>query len=230
MSYRAPLALSGSTPSPIPSANNADAQSFIVGSFVYAPPLAAEIPYLDANLAVVNVTLEQSALNVPDVVRSALLASGASVSDARWVTGGYFYVKWRPGANAPAIMYATQLRDALLRAALQISPQSQIIMRRFRVNMPMGRTDIYVYPTGSVPPPPAPPAGVQVQSSSGAPPSEQTSASSDTMQTALIVGGSIAGVFLLGGVGFYFYRRNQAPVSNRGRKRRGSRRRARRRS
>jgi len=228
MSYRAPLALAGTTPSPVPSVNNSDVNAFVVGSYVYMPPLAATVPWLDATLSVVNITEEQAALSVLDNVRNTLTALGNSVDDVRWVTGGYVYAKWRPNANAPAISYATQLRDALLQGALRISPQSQIIMRRFRVNMPMGRTDLYVYPTGSVPPPPAPPAGVAVQSSTGAQPSEQTAAAAATMQTVLVASGVAAGALLLGGVAFYFYRR-RAVTSNRSKKN-GRRRRAGRRS
>lgn len=220
MSYRAPLALSGSTPNPIPTANTSDAAAFTVGSYVYAPPLAALVPWLDTNLAVRNINLEQAALNVPDLVRATLTALGASVSDARWVAGGYLYTRWRPSQSQPAVQYATAVRDALLQAALRISPQSQIIMRRFRVTMPTGRQDIYVYPTGAVPPPPPPIAGTR--SSEGPLPTEAQSASSiDWGMVAAGIGGATV---LLGGVGFVLYRRSrqQQVKSNRRSRRRRS--------
>lgn len=219
MSYRAPLALSGSTPNPVPTANTADAASFTVGSYVYAPPLAAIEPWLDANLAVRNVNLEQSALNVPDLVRRTLEAMGASVSDVRWVAGGYLYTRWRPSASQPAVQYATAVRDSLLQAAQRISPQSQIIMRRFRVNMPTGRQDIYVYPTGTVPPAPPPISGTR--SSEGPLPTEAQSASG--LDWGLVAAGLAGATALIGGVGFVFYRRSrqqQMKSNRRGRRRR----------
>ena len=215
MSY----SLAGSTPNPVPMANTSDAASFTTGSYVYAPPLAALVPWLDANLAVRNINLEQSALNVPDLVRATLTALGASVSDARWVAGGYLYTRWRPSASQPAVQYATAVRDALLQAALRISPQSQIIMRRFRVNMPTGRQDIYVYPTGTVPPPPPPVAGTR--SSDGPPPTEAQSVSG--IDTGLVVAGVAgAAVIVAAGIGFVMYRKKQQMKSNRRSRRRRS--------
>lgn len=216
MSYS--LALAGSTPNPIPGTNTADATAFTVGSYVYAPPIAALVPWLDANLSVRNVNLEQSALNVPDLVRSTLTALGASVSDARWVAGGYLYTRWRPSQSQPAVQYATAVRDALLQAALRISPQSQVIMRRFRVNMPTGRQDIYVYPTGSVPAPPPPVPGTR--SSEGPLPTEAQSAGG--IDLGLVAAGVVGATVLIGGIGFALYRRNrqQLKSNRRGRRRR----------
>ena len=113
------------------------------------------VPWLDASLVVRNVTPDQtdSALSA---ARSTL-ANFGTVSDARWTPDGLIYVRWRPNSEHPAIDHATRIRDQLLRASTSfVGPRSQIIMTRYRVNMPDLREDVYVYPVGPVPAPPAP--------------------------------------------------------------------------
>jgi len=223
MSYRQPQALAGTTPSPIPSGNTATVQSFTVGSGVPAMGLLGPhvtVPWLDANLVVRNVNREQAALGVIDNVRSALTATSNVVDDIRWVAGGYVYARWRPLSSQPAVQYATMVRDALLQSAQRISPQSQIVMTRFRVNMPMG-TNLYVYPTGTVPPPPPMPTGAPpVTSSSGPPPPESEGAAAAAMTTALAVTGVVGVVAIVGGLGFFLYRRRQGEMQQNRRSRR----------
>lgn len=213
MSY----ALSGSTPSPIPSANTPDARDFEVGAYVMGL-LGPGVPWLDANLIVRNVTADQAARQVRDVIRSALTTTGATVDDVRWVEGGFVHARWRPNSTRPAVEYATSVRDALLQAAQALGPRSQIIMPRFRVDMPTGRTNLYVYPIGAAPPPPAPiPGAIPAPSSEASPPSE--SDESDTGSINVVVGVAAMSVLVvLGGVGYYLSQRK--PVRRNRRRRR----------
>jgi len=148
MSY----ALSGETPVSIPTANTTEVQGLSVGVTRLGVGLYGFVPALDANLVVRNITPEQ-AETAKAIVRSTLSSMG-TVLDVRWVTGGFLYARWRPTSERPAVAYATSIRDALLRASLEISPRSQIILRRYRIIMPPLRDDVYVYPVGPVPDPP----------------------------------------------------------------------------
>lgn len=211
MSYS--LALAGSVPNPIPTANTPEVQSMTVGSYRLGVGYAVW-PWLDAMLSVRNVSAEQSALAARDNVRETLTAAGNAVDDVSWVPGGFIHARWRPNGEQPAVAYATSTRDALLRGAQRLSPQSQIFFNRLRVNMPAGRTDLYVYPTGTVPPPPPGPSiGV---SSQGAPPSEDASGGAST---ALVVAGVVGGTALAAGLGFFFYQRRRQMSSNTRRRR-----------
>jgi hypothetical protein len=216
MSYAlAGYALAGTAPSPIPSLNTSEVRGFTVGSYVMGL-LGPSVPWLDANLIVRNITADQAARSVADTVRSALTVTGATVDDVRWVEGGYLHVRWRPNSERPAIDYATSVRDTLLRAALDLSPRSQIIMTRFRVDMPTGRTNLYVYPIGAPPPPPAPLPGTLPPPSADVPPPPESGGSSG----ALVGVAAIGVLAVLGGVGYYLSRRNKTVRKNRRRSRR----------
>lgn len=213
--------LGGTTPAPIPSGNTDEISSFNVGSYVVGPGYAT-VPWLDANITVRNVTADQAARSVIDAIHSALVSTGATVDSVQWVTGGYIHAMWRPGTSESAIHYATRVRDALLQAALQLSPRSQFIMNRLRVNMPPLRTDLYVYPTGTVPPPPPPPAGSTpppvVSSDTASMPTEDIAAAGGVNYTVLF--GALGVLGVLGGVGYVVSRRQQAVQRNRSRRRR----------
>lgn len=217
--FPADFPLGGTTPSPIPSSNTEDVRNFNVGSMVLGPGYATT-PTLDANLTVRNVTTWQAGHDVLDIVHNALVGTGATVDDAQWVTGGFVHVTWRPGASEPAVAYATRVRDALLQAALQLSPRAQIFFTRLRVNMPPLRTDLYVYPTGSVPAPPPPPAGTptppDVVSSSTTAPAEGAAGGTNYV----VLFGALGVLGVLGGVGYVLSRRRQAVQRNRSRRRR----------
>lgn len=215
MSY----ALSGTAPSPIPSANTPASRDFEVGSYVMGL-LGPGVPWLDANLIVRNVTADQAARQVLDNIRSTLTVSGATVDEVRWVEGGYVHARWRPNSARPAVEYATSVRDALLRGALTLSPRSQIIMTRFRVDMPTGRTNLYVYPIGAPPAPPAPTPGAIAAPSVDAPtPSEEA----DSGNTVVIGVAAVGILAMLGGVGYYLSKSKRAVV-RRNRRRSRSRR------
>lgn len=210
MSY----ALSGTAPSPIPSANTPDARDFEVGSYAMGL-LGPGVPWLDANLIVRNVTADQAARQVLDNIRSTLTVSGATVDEVRWVEGGYVHARWRPNSARPAVEYATSVRDALLRGALALSPRSQIIMTRFRVDMPTGRTNLYVYPIGAPPPPPPPePGTIAAPSTNTLAPAEESSGNS------AVIGVAAIGILtMLGGVGYYLSKRSKTVRRNRRRRR-----------
>jgi hypothetical protein len=211
MSY----ALSGSTPSPIPSANTPEAVGFEVGSSVWGW-LGPGVPWLDANLIVRNVTADQAARQVRDVVRSALTTTGATVDDVRWVEGGFVHVRWRPNSVRPAVAYATSVRDTLLQAAQErLGARSQIVMTRFRVDMPTGQTNLYVYPDAPPPPPPPPiPGSIPAPSTTDAPPGDEDSSSGIVVAVAAV--GVLA---MLGGVGYYLSTRRPASVRRNRRRR-----------
>jgi len=142
--------LQGSDPDPIPPANTPDMSTFTVGSYVLGFGYA-EIPWLDAQLTVQGVTADQAAREVIPNITASLQQAGAQVQDAGWVAGGYVHVTFRPTSEHPAIDYATTVRDALFNGGHALGPNVQIIMPRYRINMPAGRENLYAYPTGSLP-------------------------------------------------------------------------------
>jgi hypothetical protein len=195
--------------------NTPDVRDFTVGSYVMGL-LGPSIPWLDANLIVRNVTADQAARNVRDIIRSTLTVSGATVDDVSWVEGGYVHVRWRPNSERPAIEYATSVRDALLQAALALSSRSQIIMTRFRVDMPTGRTNLYVYPIGAPPAPPAPVPGAMPAPSVDALVPSEAAGDSNGVVVAVAAVGVLA---MLGGAGYYLSRRKAVVRKNRRRRR-----------
>jgi hypothetical protein len=194
--------------------NTADARDFAVGSYVMGL-LGPGVPWLDANLIVRNVTADQSARQVQDIIRSALTTTGATVDSVRWVEGGFAHARWRPNSSRPAVEYATSIRDALLQAALTLSPRSQIVMTRFRVDMPTGRTNLYVYPIGAPPPPPPPIPGAILAPSADAPPPPPV----DSGNGAVIGIAAVGVLVMLGGVGYYLSKRKTTVRRNRRRRR-----------
>lgn len=137
MSY----ALSGNTPNPIPDTNTSAAESAHVGVII-----GGGYPWLDASLRVVNVSPQQAAA-AADLARAILSSSGASVLETRWVAGGTIHARWKPSQrDVLAVRYATELRDGLLEAARRLGPNAQIILDRFRMEMPSGQNDLYIYP------------------------------------------------------------------------------------
>lgn len=138
MSY----ALSGNIPNPIPEINTRAAEGARVGAIV-----GTGYPWLDANLRVFGVSQQQSTA-AADIARAILSSSGANVLEAQWVAGGTIHVRWKPSTREmSAVTYATELRDALLRAARErLGPNAQIILDRFRIEMPSGQDDLFVYP------------------------------------------------------------------------------------
>lgn len=203
MSY----ALSGSTPNPIPSTNTSTAQGFEVGSYAFGL-LNGHTPWLDANLTIRNVTLAQWARELIPLIRSTLVSSGATVGAIRSVQGGFIYVKWKPNSARPAVEYATYIRDLLLQAASALGSRSQILMTRFRVEMPTGRENIYVYPNGAPPPPPPPVPGSVAAPTTPAPPegSDPGESSGSGTTIALAIGG-ISVLATLAVAGYYFSKR-----------------------
>lgn len=148
MSY----ALSGDTPASIPATNTVAVQGLSVGVMRLGVGYGF-VPSLDANLVVRNITPGQAEV-AKAIVLSTLASTGAVVEEVKWVAGGFLYARWKPSSERPAVAYATTVRDALLRASLEISPRSQIIMTRYRIVMPALRDNVYVYPVGPVPEPP----------------------------------------------------------------------------
>jgi len=185
MSY----ALSGSTPVPVPTTNTPEVLGLSIGVMRLGVGYGMT-PWLDANLVVRNVTPAQ-ANAARDIARSVLTTSGATVDDVRWVAGGFLHARWQPTAERPAVEYATQVRDALLRASVELSPRSQIIMVRYRIDMPALRDDIYVYPVGPVPPPPPAPAGAPPDTVGVTPPSLLSSPA--IMGTAAVIAVGLIG-------------------------------------
>jgi len=120
-------------------------------------------------------------------------SNNGTVDEARWTSGGFIHVRWRPNSEQPAVDYATRIRDQLLRASVNlVGPRSQIVMMRYRIDMPALRDDIYVYPTGAVPPPPPPLPGAPPDTVGVTPPSSLLS-SPAIMGTAAVVAIGLVG-------------------------------------
>lgn len=186
MSY----ALSGSTPVPVPTTNTDEVRSLSVGVTRLGVGYGS-VPWLDANLIVRNVTPAQA----DDALTAARLtfSNNGTVDEARWTSGGFIHVRWRPNSEQPAVDYATRIRDQLLRASVNlVGPRSQIVMMRYRIDMPALRDDIYVYPVGPVPPPPAAPPGAPPDTVGVTPPSSLLS-SPAIMGTAAVVAIGLVG-------------------------------------
>lgn len=210
MSY----ALSGDTPVSIPPTNTTAVQGLSVG-VVRLGVGYGFVPALDANLVVRNVTPEQAEV-AKAIVRSTLVSTGATVEEVKWVTGGFLYARWKPTSERPAVSYATSIRDALLRASLELSPRSQIIMTRYRVNMPALRENLYVYPVGPVPEPPPRTSAQEPPDTVGLTPPT----------SPLIIGGAAVAAIGLLGAAVYVAQRNARTLAYRprGRVRRNRRR------
>lgn len=202
--------LGGTTPSPVPSVNTPDTLAFTVGDLAWGVGYAT-VPSLDAALEVQNVTPDQ-ATRALQVVRETLLATGATVDRVEWGSGsirGRIYARWKPSSARNAVTYANTVARALVNAAHTVfGPTAAIIMRRYRVDMPLGREDRYVYPevsaaTAAIDPPGAQPEKVLAQ---------QTGATGEAL--ILPVAGGVGAVLLLAG-GVYAYRRRAMRANRR---------------
>ena len=183
MSY---AALAGSTPSPIPTSNTEEVRGLAVGVTRIGPGYA-EVPWLDANLIVRNVTPAQA--DAALTAARLTFSNNGTVDEVRWTSGGFIHVRWRPNSEQPAVDYATRIRDQLLRASVNlVGPRAQIVMMRYRIDMPALRDDIYVYPVGPVPPPPAAPPGAPPDTVGVTPPSLLSSPAIMSVAAVIAVG------------------------------------------
>jgi hypothetical protein len=171
-------ALSGNTPNPIPETNTEAALAARVGVIE-----GSGFPWLDADLTVSGVSPRQSAA-AADIARAVLSSSGATVTEARWVAGGKIHVRWKPSAREQsAVAYATQIRDSLKRVAReQLGPDSRIRLSYFRIEMPAGQDDLFIYPASG----------------------DEDGAAS--WMTPTIIGVGVLGLLGLGAATFYFAR------------------------
>jgi len=208
------FALAGSTPSPIPTANTSEVQSFIVGRPItgLAGPY---VPWLDAMLDVQNVTADQAAREVLPNIRQSIAGLGSQVDSAAWVAGGHVHVVFRPNAPHPAIGYATTVRDALLEGGRSLGANPRIILHRYRVDMPELHDDLYVYPTPTAAAAPTPSGPAPVHAPPPAGPVSTMLGPGAQLGSPAMIAAAVGGVVVLGGVGYYFSRRRVQMRANR---------------